>query len=133
MFYKYFPFLVDYIAKKWHFRPKISKIRRYIKVRSTALLLITLPELWPPVEFVWTTLYLHSIGYILSLKVNFLIWNIILICLRCHLWEGGHKNTTFWKMKLNPKTSCCSYICIWIHQNVSINPLFMEIWLIYMG
>ena len=32
MFYKYFPFLVDYIAKKWHFRPKISKIRRYMEV-----------------------------------------------------------------------------------------------------
>ena len=32
MFYKYFPFLVDYIAKKWHFRPKIFKIRQYIEV-----------------------------------------------------------------------------------------------------
>ena len=32
MFYEYFPFLVDYIAKKWHFRPKIAKIRRYMEV-----------------------------------------------------------------------------------------------------
>ena len=32
MIYKYFPFLVDYIAKKWHFRLKISKIRRYMEV-----------------------------------------------------------------------------------------------------
>ena len=32
LFYKHFPFLVDYIAKKRHFRPKISKIRQYIEV-----------------------------------------------------------------------------------------------------
>ena len=32
VFYKYFLFLVDYLAKKRHFRPKISKIRQYIEV-----------------------------------------------------------------------------------------------------
>ena len=32
MFYKYFPFLVDYIKKKRHFRLKISKIRQYMEV-----------------------------------------------------------------------------------------------------
>ena len=31
---------------------------------------------------------------------------------------------TYWKMKLNAKTSCCYGIDIWIQQNVSINPLF---------
>ena len=30
--YKHFPFLVDYIVKKWHFRPKISNIRQYMEV-----------------------------------------------------------------------------------------------------
>ena len=35
MFYKYFPFLVDYIEKKWQFRPKISKIRLYLEVISS--------------------------------------------------------------------------------------------------
>ena len=32
VFYKYFSFLVDYIAKKWHFCPKISKIRQCMEV-----------------------------------------------------------------------------------------------------
>ena len=32
MFYKHFPFLVDYIAKNDIFRPKISKIMQYIEV-----------------------------------------------------------------------------------------------------
>ena len=32
MFYKYYPFLVDYIAKKWYFGPKISKIRQWMEV-----------------------------------------------------------------------------------------------------
>ena len=32
MFYKIISFLVDYIVKKWHFCPKISKIRQYIEV-----------------------------------------------------------------------------------------------------
>ena len=32
MFYKIILFLVDYIVKKWHFYPKISKIRQYIEV-----------------------------------------------------------------------------------------------------
>ena len=31
-FYKINLFLVDYIVKKWHFCPKISKIRQYIEV-----------------------------------------------------------------------------------------------------
>ena len=52
-------------------------------------------------------IYVHSIGYILSLEVNFEIWNIILACLWYDLWEGCHKNMTFWKMKINVKTSCC--------------------------
>ena len=29
MFYKIISVLVDYIVKKWHFRPQISKIRQY--------------------------------------------------------------------------------------------------------
>ena len=29
MFYKIISFLVDYVVKKWHFSPKISKIRQY--------------------------------------------------------------------------------------------------------
>ena len=32
MFYKIIPFLVDYIAKKWRFCPKISKIWQYTEV-----------------------------------------------------------------------------------------------------
>ena len=32
MFYKIISFLVDYIVKKCHFCPKISKIRQYIEV-----------------------------------------------------------------------------------------------------
>ena len=32
MFYKIISFLVGYIVKKWHFCPKISKIRQYIEV-----------------------------------------------------------------------------------------------------
>ena len=31
MFYKYFPFLVDYIVQKWHFAQNL-KIRRYMEV-----------------------------------------------------------------------------------------------------
>ena len=29
-------------------------------------------------------------------------------------------------MKITTKTSCCSDICIWIKQNVNINPLLTE-------
>ena len=32
MFYKIIPFLVDLIAKKWRFGPKISKIWQYTEV-----------------------------------------------------------------------------------------------------
>ena len=39
---------------------------------------------------------------------GFVIWNIILVCLWCRLWEVGHKikkvglkNMTLWKMKIN--------------------------------
>ena len=32
MFYKIIPFLVDKIAKKWRFCPKISKIGQYTEV-----------------------------------------------------------------------------------------------------
>ena len=41
--------------------------------------------------------------------------------------EGGNKITTFWKIKMNAKTSCCKDICILIQQNVCIYPIFMVI------
>ena len=32
MLYRIILFLVDYVGKKWHFCPKISKIRQYTEV-----------------------------------------------------------------------------------------------------
>ena len=44
-------------------------------------------------------IYANALGYFLSIKVEFVIRNMISICLCCSIWEGGSKKCNFQKIE----------------------------------
>ena len=43
-------------------------------------------------------IYANALGYILSIKVEFVMQNMMSICLCCCIWEGGLKSATSRKL-----------------------------------
>ena len=50
-------------------------------------------------------IYANALGYFLSIKVEFVLRNMISICLCCCIWEGGLKSATSRKLKKTNKTA----------------------------
>ena len=50
-------------------------------------------------------IYANALGYFLSIKVEFVMRNMISICLFCCIWEGGLKSATSRKLKRTNKTT----------------------------
>ena len=44
-------------------------------------------------------IYANALGYFLSIKVEFVMRNMISICLCCCIWEGGSKKCNFQKIE----------------------------------
>ena len=47
----------------------------------------------------------NALGYILSIKVKFVMRNVMSICLFCCIWKGGLKSATSRKLKKANKTA----------------------------
>ena len=50
-------------------------------------------------------IYANALGYFLSIKVEFVMRNMISICLCCCIWEGGYKKCNFQKIE-EDKLNC---------------------------
>ena len=44
-------------------------------------------------------IYANALGYFLSIKVEFVMRNMISICFCCCIWEGGSKKCNFQKIE----------------------------------
>ena len=53
----------------------------------------------------WILIYANALGYFLSIKVEFVMRNMISICLCYCIWEGGLKSATSRKLKKTNKTA----------------------------
>ena len=50
-------------------------------------------------------IYANALGYVLSIRVEFVMQNIMSICLCCCIRNGGLKSTTSRKLKKTKKTA----------------------------
>ena len=50
-------------------------------------------------------IYANALGYVLSIRVEFVMQNMMSICLYCCIWKGGLKSTTSRKFELTNKTA----------------------------
>ena len=50
-------------------------------------------------------IYANALGYVLSIRVEFVMQNMMSICLYCCIWKGGLKITTSRKFEKTNKTA----------------------------
>ena len=50
-------------------------------------------------------IYANALGYVLSIRVEFVMQNMMSICLYCCIWKGGLKSTTSRKFEKTNKTA----------------------------
>ena len=49
-------------------------------------------------------IYANALGYVISIRVEFVMQNMMSICLYCCIWKGGLKSTTSRKFEKTNKT-----------------------------
>ena len=88
------------IVRAWH---EVTKELGYFNIIFAQTLTannICLTHIRPSI-----LIYANALGYALTIRVEFVMQNMVSICLCCCIWKGGLDSTTFRKFKKTNKTA----------------------------